>query len=527
MPVKPVENNNCDMKKCLFAIAAFLILSLTVEAQSPNYQKGITIKRIFTDYQTLQGGAFSKFRAYRPAWEVGYRHSIGNNLQLHVPMRAGVISMTGEEASNISFFSLDAQAQYYWHWNKSIFRPYLTGGVGFVKEFDGDFVPQVPIGAGIYIRLADRAYLNVQSEYRVAFSDDRNNFQHGVGFVYLLGPDQGKEKEEEKKVITEMKKKDSDGDGIPDEEDLCPNMAGLEEFTGCPDTDEDGIHDILDKCPETPGLKVMSGCPDSDGDGISDNEDNCPNIAGSVANNGCPVDNSDDDEDGIPNRLDECPFDAGAADLNGCPDSDGDGVADKDDQCPNVSGSATNDGCPSVNDTDGDGIADNQDDCPNKAGLIQFNGCPDTDGDGVSDSIDECPSSAGPVSNKGCPVIASEDRKTLEVAMRAVQFDLGRSTLKTESFRILNQVADILRRYPDYNLIISGHTDNTGSASINQRLSEKRAKTCYEYLISRNISSSRLGYAGYGETRPIADNKTKEGQELNRRVEFDLVPAGR
>lgn len=512
------------MKKIVFSLICLGWLAVEAVAQNPNYDQGLTVRRVFTDYQTLQGGTFSKFRAYRAAWEIGYRRLITDNLQVHVPLRAGVISTSGEEARNTSFIGLDAQAQYVWQKSDWRFRPYVTAGIGFVSEYNGDFVPQVPLGVGVFIKMTNRAYISAQTEYRLALSEDRNNLQHSLGFVYLFGPE---EKSKVELPENEEMKPDSDGDGVPDEEDLCPNIAGLKEFTGCPDTDGDGIHDVLDKCPNIAGLKEMSGCPDSDGDGISDNNDNCPNMAGTISNNGCPQDDTDDDGDGIPNRLDECPFNKGAADLNGCPDADGDGVADKDDQCPNVKGTALNGGCPSVQDSDGDGIADNQDDCPDKAGLIQFNGCPDTDGDGVSDAKDACPSSAGPIDNQGCPSIAKEDRETLEVAMRAVQFDLGRSTLKTESFRILNQVADIMRRYPDYNLMISGHTDNSGSATINQRLSEKRAQTCYEYLISRGIKSSRLGFAGYGETRPMADNSTKEGRELNRRVEFDLIPAGR
>ena len=93
----------------------------------------------------------------------------------------------------------------------------------------------------------------------------------------------------------------------------------MAEFNGCPDTDGDGISDNNDNCPNTAGLASLSGCPDADGDGIADGNDNCPNQAGPAANNGCPW-----------------------------PDTDGDGVLDKDDQCPNEAGTVANNGCPEV-----------------------------------------------------------------------------------------------------------------------------------------------------------------------------------
>src|SRR5690606_40202360 len=143
------------------------------------------------------------------------------------------------------------------------------------------------------------------------------------------------------------------------------------------------------------------------------------------------------------------------------------------------------------------------------------------------DPDDDCPFAAGIEANNGCPEIKKEDRDLLELAMRAVQFDLGKATLRPESFKILDQISSILSRYKDYNLSISGHTDNTGNPLTNQRLSENRAKSCYEYLISKGVNPSRLSYAGYGESVPIADNQSAEGRSLNRRVEFTLVPRRR
>ncbi|MGB4974428.1 MAG: OmpA family protein, partial [Cyclobacteriaceae bacterium] len=266
----------------------------------------------------------------------------------------------------------------------------------------------------------------------------------------------------------------------------------------------------------------LNGCPDSDEDGVADNEDECPNLAGTIANKGCP-EVKDRDGDGIPDHLDNCPDLAAPGTSNGCPqnDRDEDGVPDNSDRCPDVKGLVEMNGCP---DTDGDGIADPDDKCPLSAGLKVYNGCPDTDGDGLDDSIDKCPNTPGTVAANGCPEIAVEDRKTLDVAMRAVQFDTGKATFKQESYTILKQIGNILSRYPDYKLAISGHTDNTGSALANQELSEKRAKACYDYLVSQGISSNRMSWAGFGESRPVADNESLNGKSLNRRVEFNMIP---
>lgn len=140
---------------------------------------------------------------------------------------------------------------------------------------------------------------------------------------------------------------DSDGDGIKDSKDACPNAAGPENLNGCPDDDKDGIINKDDACPSEAGLAAFNGCPDTDKDGITDKEDACPEVFGDAAYSGCP----DSDGDGIIDIEDNCPNQAGASDNNGCPwsDSDSDGVLDKDDNCPNEAGSIDNSGCPDVN----------------------------------------------------------------------------------------------------------------------------------------------------------------------------------
>jgi outer membrane protein OmpA-like peptidoglycan-associated protein len=115
---------------------------------------------------------------------------------------------------------------------------------------------------------------------------------------------------------------DSDGDGIADDVDKCPNQFGIAKYQGCPvpDTDGDGINDELDKCPTVAGIAKYEGCPipDTDGDGINDEQDKCPTVAGIAKYDGCPP--PDRDNDGINDDEDRCPDIAGIAANNGCPE---------------------------------------------------------------------------------------------------------------------------------------------------------------------------------------------------------------
>ncbi|MBX3241599.1 MAG: OmpA family protein [Chitinophagaceae bacterium] len=117
--------------------------------------------------------------------------------------------------------------------------------------------------------------------------------------------------------------RDSDGDGVPDKDDLCKDEKGTPATNGCPDTDGDGIPDNIDKCPGIPGLSHLSGCPlpDADNDGIPDEEDKCPDVAGVKELDGCPLPPPppDTDGDGVPDVEDKCPTKAGTRENKGCP----------------------------------------------------------------------------------------------------------------------------------------------------------------------------------------------------------------
>lgn len=287
----------------------------------------------------------------------------------------------------------------------------------------------------------------------------------------------------------------------------------IEEEIEIVDTDKDGIFDDVDACPKVAGVPnadpLKHGCPigDTDKDGILDDVDACPKEPGIESpdpkKNGCPV--RDKDGDGILDDVDACPLEVGVESTdpkkNGCPirDKDGDGVEDDVDACLEIPGVAT----------------DNP----------TTNGCPpDTDGDGFRDDVDACPREKGPdnadPSKRGCPrlvVFTDTEVKILE----QVQFDFGKATIRAASNALLDEVAQVLKdREEVLKLEVQGHTDNIGNGPFNKKLSQDRANSVMKALIQRGIAAERLFATGYGFDKPIGDNKTDEGRQMNRRVQF-------
>ncbi len=231
----------------------------------------------------------------------------------------------------------------------------------------------------------------------------------------------------------------------------------------------------------------------------------------------------DRDGDGVLDIDDKCPDVKGLASLQGCPDRDGDGITDADDKCPDVAGLARYQGCP-IPDTDKDGINDEADKCITVPGLARYQGCPipDTDGDGVNDEEDKCINEKGPASNFGCPVISEVIVEKINVLSKRIYFETGKYKLLAKSNTSLNEVAKILNDNPSFNVDIDGHTDDVGKDEMNQTLSENRAASVKAYFVGKGIAESRLTSTGYGETKPLADNKTAAGRAQNRRVALRL-----
>ena len=396
---------------------------------------------------------------------------------------------------------------------ESKIAPYLLGGWGFqyihsrinnaAKNYTG-FVGVVHGGLGVQYNINSMFGLRLQSTANYMFNDIMDGFPftngihkdndindmtmtHTIGVVVNLPYDLfGRESAGPKKM------KDSDNDGVPNKFDQCPKTpeGWVVDSVGCPkDSDGDGIFDHADSCRYTPGKLEFNGCPDTDGDGIQDSKDRCPT-------------------------------EAGTAELKGCPDRDGDGVPDIDDRCPDAAGSAELKGCP---DRDGDGVPDIDDKCPDKAGPAEHEGCPDSDGDGVYDNVDKCPDVVGIAANKGCPEIKKEDVRKIELAAQGIYFDTNKATIQSKSFTNLNTLVDLLKQYPEANVIIEGHTDNVGSAEANKKLSQERAEAVRQYLIDKGIAPERLTAIGYGQEKPEYDNATAAGRTKNRRVYFQII----
>ena len=326
------------------------------------------------------------------------------------------------------------------------FDPFVYLGGAYVSA-DSEGEGMINGGLGFNAWFNDNLGLTFQTGTLKGFSDKvRAHYQSSLGLVIKFGG------------------KDTDGDGVYDKNDECPNEAGLAEFNGCPDADNDGIKDSEDACPNTAGLAAMNGCPDADGDGVADKDDMCPNEKGTKANKGCP-------------------------------DTDGDGVVNKDDKCPTTAGPAANNGCP----------------------------WPDTDGDGVLDKDDKCINEAGPASNSGCPEQTAADKlEMLSEYTKGILFDFDRAVIKSAAAEKLDMVYDLINSTENIIYVIEGYTDSIGDAGYNKYLSKRRAESVKTYLVKKGMAASKLETVGFGETNPTATNSTADGRAKNRRVVIKL-----
>ncbi|SEQ17846.1 Thrombospondin type 3 repeat-containing protein [Neolewinella agarilytica] len=461
-----------DMRFILPAIVVlFTSLGVSGQFMDSTAHNSLSTRMLLIQHQTAIDKSASVTTTY--GIELGFHRQFNDKFGTTLPLKMAVIDQGELENANIIAF--DILGDYYPIGSQRKFSPYLIGGLGFVFNDKGSSYGQFPFGAGVDLRLGTNFSLKIQLERRWAGTDQRKMNTAGIGYVYQFGG---------------LDNSDTDGDGISDRRDNCPAEPGPRSTKGCPDADLDGVIDEDDFCPEIPGGPKTKGCPDRDNDGTADQKDRCPNQAGT-------------------------------REMLGCPDYDKDGVADPDDKCPAQPGKKLFQGCP---DTDNDGVPDDIDPCPNDAGSL-ITGCPDRDKDGFHDLEDKCPDEPG--KNAGCPELSPAVKASLERITNKVSF-VGRSHQMTDnSYPALDDLLNILTDNPAYHLIIEGHTANDGTEENNQRLGQLQALSCRSYLVSKGIAPERIKVISRGATRPRADENTSVGKELNRRMEFLLVPGGR
>lgn len=342
---------------------------------------------------------------------------------------------------------------------ESRISPFITGGLGWLRTDIKNTLKanDLATNAGLGTRVFITEQLAVRLDARYIYSEVESERQHNFEGTGGLSY-----------VFGGQAPKDTDSDGVKDRKDACPDTpsGATVDLKGCPrDSDTDGIFDGIDQCADTQkGIKVDP--------------------------KGCPLDG---DQDKVPDGLDMCPDSVAGAmvDEKGCSkDKDMDGVEDAIDECPNTP----------------------------KGTPVNEKGCTkDSDGDGVSDLIDQCANTpvGTKIDERGCPVV-TKSRGVLS----GVHFESGSATLTPDSYVILDTVAKELSEFEKVNVEVQGHTDNVGLAATNIKISNARAQSVVDYLVSKGIARERLTAKGFGPSVPLAENKTKAGRAKNRRVEL-------
>lgn len=178
---------------------------------------------------------------------------------------------------------------------KSLFQPYVQGGIG-ISVYNSHYGIFIPAGLGCQVNITNDVFLLINSQYRFPVTNTQaRHFYHAIGIAGAIN----------RKKITKVQPAavlplpvkilppiDSDGDGIVDTADACPQIVGVIRYHGCPvpDRDADGVNDEIDQCADVKGIAARMGCPvpDKDQDGVEDSLDKCAAIAGTAANGGCP-----------------------------------------------------------------------------------------------------------------------------------------------------------------------------------------------------------------------------------------------
>jgi len=379
-----------------------------------------------------------------------------------------------------------------------VWSPYLYGGVGGMY-FNNDDPPSpsftngkeegwttiFPVGGGFEVALSEAITLDFSGGYTFTLSDDLNRYNNrdipnsegnydgyysaGIGLIFVNGSGSsdkdgdGLTKREEKELGTDPDNPDTDGDGLKDGEEVRTYFTNPLN----PDTDGDGLKDG----DEVRTYKTDPVKSDTDGDSLTDGDE---------------INNYKTD-----------PLKA---------DTDGDGLTDG----AEINIHKTD---PLKVDTDGDGLKDGEE-------LNMYRTDPlkvDTDG-GTVDDFTEI--------NRGTNPLNPDDdviKMDVPIVLEGITFETGKADITPESEVVLQGALKTMQIYPDIIVEISGHTDDVGSTSSNQTLSQRRADSVRFWLIGKGIQPDRIISKGYGEEFPRVPNSSSENKRMNRRIEFKRI----
>ena len=327
------------MKKILAVALAFCTFSLSLFAQDDEIRRpAIGLSFFFNDFVTperikasnvagvLRDGKWANLSEMKGGLALHYFKGLRKHVDFAGTLAGSFLRypMPGKNFTNDNFLlEADASLNLKMLTEKHAVQPYLSVGIG-ASRYQNYWGAIMPFGMGLKVNLFNETHLFSNFQYRVPVTTETtaHHFFYNFGVAGALG------KKKAPVVIPPpppppLPPADTDGDGIIDPDDKCPNVKGVAKYQGCPvpDTDKDGINDDNDKCVTVPGVARYQGCPipDTDNDGLNDEDDKCPTLPGVARYQGCPI-----------------------------PDGDGDGINDEEDKCPRTAGPASNFGCPVI-----------------------------------------------------------------------------------------------------------------------------------------------------------------------------------
>ena len=563
------------MKKFNLLLTALMVLFLSstvLNAQNQRDPWAVTVGAHAVDYTSVRGvgNEFFNYNNYSivpPLSKLSIIRNVGRFFDVDLTASVGEIDNDRLRIQDEFFVNAGLGLRFKILQGEGWFDPYLRIGANYnrydftsIADADGNIPAGYPVygnhegdatdevldllwqqpeatkdhfglsgGAGINFWFTKNFGLNIASDYNwipATKTDYFDFFQHTVGVTFRFG------------------NKDRDGDGIEDDVDACPDTPGVPsdnpDCHGCPDTDGDGICDNQDACPEEAGPAENNGCPilDRDGDGVCDGKDQCPDEFGTVENNGClEIADNCTDIQAIKDALKNVLFEYNSDKLTATSMATLDGIAPilVSDKIKNaywlVEGHTDNKGSQNYN------LPLSERRAASVKAYLESKGVPaarmKSVGYGLSLPITTNDTDEGRARNRRvelkfadanfqpAAIEVTGDCANVQIAdlAKMIYFQTGKDVLVEASKQSLDVIAQYLNA-TEGNYEIQGHTDDVGSDANNLVLSQKRAQTVFDYLVSKGVNGSRLKAVGYGESQPKYDNKTADGRAQNRRIEI-------